>query len=120
MENSIKNIKISDHQIAISYFGQAGFIIRYRAFYISTDPYLSYYVDEHCSNDDTLWIRNYPPPITPEERDFINVIICTHAHYDHMDPDTIARIFKMNKKVKYITPHPAVVQLIVIGIFRKL
>jgi hypothetical protein len=37
-----------------------------------------------------------------------------------MDPDTIARIFKMNKKVKYITPHPAVVQLIVIGIFRKL
>ena len=38
--------------------------------------------------------------------DFVDYVLCTHAHYDHADPWTLNTIAKVNAKAKFIVPAP--------------
>ena len=113
--NEIKKLKLNKGEIAITYLGQEGFIIKNGDKYVLVDGYLTDYVDRHCNTDVIKWIRKYPSPISPEELDFIDAVFCTHAHYDHADPDTIKGILKVNGKAKFVIPAPEVATLISYG-----
>lgn len=104
----IKNTQLKNGEIALTYLGQEGFIIKSGDRFILIDGYLSDYVDRHCNTDVIKWIRKYPSPVSPEELDFIDLVLCTHAHYDHADPDTIRGILKTNCKAKFIIPVPEI------------
>ena len=104
MRNQILNTCLCDHQIGLFYIGQVGYIIKYQNQYYMIDAYLSDYVDRNCCTDEVKWERNYPAPILPEELDFIDYVFCTHAHFDHTDPDTLRTLAQINKKAKYIMP----------------
>lgn len=104
MKTNILETELSPKQIALFYIGQVGFIIKYKEKYIMIDGYLSDYVDRNCSNELVKWIRLYPAPIKAEELDFIDYVFCTHAHFDHADPDTLSTLAKINKKVKFFVP----------------
>lgn len=106
MKNKILNTKLLDDQIALFYIGQEGYIIKYQNQYYMIDAYLSYYTDQNCCTEDVKWIRNYAPPMSAEELDFIDYVFCTHGHYDHADPYTLTALAKVNKKAKYIMPAP--------------
>ncbi|MBE7011346.1 MAG: MBL fold metallo-hydrolase [Ruminococcaceae bacterium] len=101
MKNKILNTKLFDNQIALFYLGQVGYIIKYKDKYIMTDAYLSDYVDRNCCSENVKWIRRYAAPISAEELDFVDFIFCTHAHYDHADPDTLSAVAKINKKARF-------------------
>lgn len=98
--------KLTNQQAALFYLGQEGFLIKYQDTYILVDPYLSDYVDRNCCTDTVKWVRRYPAPIAPEEFDFVDYVLCTHAHFDHSDPDTLSAIAKINSKAKFIAPEP--------------
>ena len=100
------NTKLTDNQVALFYLGQEGFLIKYHDQYILIDPYLSDYVDRNCCTDTVKWVRRYPAPIAAEELDFIDYILCTHAHFDHSDPDTLSVLAKVNPKAKFVAPKP--------------
>ena len=100
----ILNTEITDSQLAIFYLGQEGYLFKYRNTTILIDPYLSDYVDKNCCTDTVKWIRNYPAPILAEELDFIDYCICTHTHYDHMDPCTLQKLAKVNPETIFIVP----------------
>ena len=106
MKNKILNTKLAENQIGFFYIGQEGYIIKYQNCYYMIDAYLSDYVDRNCSSDEVQWVRNYEAPITAEELDFVDYVFCTHAHFDHADPDTLSILAKINKKAKYIIPTP--------------
>lgn len=97
--------QLTDHQAALFYLGQEGFLFKYQDTYLLIDPYLSAYVDENCARD-VKWVRRYPSPIAPEELDFIDYILCTHAHYDHADPYSLSALAKANPNAKFIAPLP--------------
>ena len=97
-----KNTKLADNQIGIFYLGQVGFIIKYQNKYILVDGYLSDYVDKNCSSELVKWIRRYPAPIDAAELDFVDYVFCTHSHFDHADPWTLAKINEVNKKAIFI------------------
>lgn len=100
------NTKLNDHQAALFYLGQEGFLFKYHDTYVLIDPYLSDYVDQNCCTDTVKWIRRYPAPISAKEFDFVDYILCTHAHYDHADPYTLSTLAKINTKAKFIAPEP--------------
>lgn len=104
----IKNTQLKNDEIALTYLGQEGFIIKSGYRFILIDGYLSDYVDRHCNTDVIKWVRKYPVPFFPEELDFIDLVLCSHAHYDHADPDTIRGILKTNCKAKFIIPVPEI------------
>ncbi|MBO4356512.1 MAG: MBL fold metallo-hydrolase, partial [Clostridia bacterium] len=106
-KNEILNLKTTNEQTSLWYLGQEGFIIGSRNYYIAIDPYLSDYVDKNCSQL-VEWKRLYPAPINPGELDFLNAVLCSHAHYDHADPWTLPKIAEANKKTVFIVPAPEV------------
>ena len=107
MRNQILGTELLDHQIGIFYIGQEGYIIKYQNQYYMIDAYLSDYVDRHCCTEEVKWVRNYEAPISAGELDFIDYVFCTHAHFDHADPDTLSTLVKINSKAKYIMPAAA-------------
>lgn len=105
LKEEIMAVKTLDHQIAVFYLGQEGFLIRYQGTSILIDPYLSDYVDRNCCTDSVVWKRKYDAPIVASELDFIDYVFCTHPHFDHTDPDTLTVLNKVNKNITYIIPY---------------
>lgn len=106
MKDKILGTQLLEHQIGIFYIGQEGYIIKYQGQYYMIDAYLSDYVDRNCCTEEVKWVRNYEAPILAEELDFVDYVFCTHAHFDHADPDTLRTLAKVNQKAKYIMPAP--------------
>ena len=92
---------LTENQIGFFYIGQVGYILKYQGKYIVIDAYLSDYVDRNCCRENVVWGRRYDAPIAAEELDFIDYVFCTHAHFDHADPDTLSVIAKVNSKAKF-------------------
>ena len=113
---TILNTVLAENQVALFYLGQEGFLIKHRDIYILVDPYLSDYVDRHCCSETVKWVRNYPAPIKSSELDFVDYVLCTHAHFDHADPDTLSALAKCNSKAIFIAPEPMKATLLSYGI----
>lgn len=105
-KEQILNTRLGNEQLALFYLGQEGFLVKFRETYLLIDPYLTDYVDRNCNDDTVCWKRNYPSPIAPEALDFIDYVLCTHAHFDHADPDSLGVLAKKNPKAKFIAPSP--------------
>lgn len=105
-KKEILECRLSDNQVALFYLGQEGFLIKYHDKYILIDPYLSNYVDQNCCSETVKWVRNYPAPIEAKELDFVDYVLCTHAHFDHADPYTLSALAKYNSKAVFIAPEP--------------
>lgn len=102
MKNEIIGAKFAEDILGLFYIGQMGFIVKYKEKYIMIDGYLSDYVDKNCCDERVKWVRKYCAPIKAEELDFIDYVFCTHAHFDHADPETLSTVARINKKAKYI------------------
>ncbi|MFC5650302.1 MBL fold metallo-hydrolase [Paenibacillus solisilvae] len=74
--------------VFIQYIGQVGVILRKNGFNVAIDPYLSGSVDQLPTSND-FWRRRYSPPIQAETLTDLNVVLITHEHLDHMDPETL-------------------------------
>lgn len=107
MKEKILSADLSDGQTAIFYAGQMGFFIKRRGVCIMIDGYLSDYVDRNCNTPLVTWKRRYDPPVLPSELDFVDIALCTHAHYDHTDPYTLRGLAAANPEAKIIAPPPA-------------
>jgi len=104
-KNNMINTVLTQEQTGLWYIGQEGFVIGKNGKYLAIDPYLSYYVDKNCCQF-VKWERLYASPIDAKEIDFLNAVLCTHSHYDHMDPETLPVIAAANPDTVFIVPAP--------------
>ena len=70
--------------LKITWLGQGGYMLCDGTTALCIDPYLSDSVFKNSGK-----ARLVAPPIKPEELE-CDVMICTHNHLDHVDPDTIS------------------------------
>lgn len=96
----MKGIKYIPHsKIAATFMGQAGFIFtRGDGFSVGIDLYLS-----DCCYRYFGFKRLMPHIVHPDELE-LDLLIATHAHYDHFDPDSVPAIMA-NGKTKLICAH---------------
>lgn len=86
----------------IRFLGQSGYIIKTEKTEIMIDPYLSDSVNRVAGRP-----RMLPIPINPENIS-CDVVICTHNHLDHLDPDTIKYI---NNEQFFLTTNEGKIEL---------
>ena len=108
--NTIKLHPLRKNQAGLWFLGQAGYIIRSCNRTIVIDPYLS----DSVGKKDPDYARAYPVPLEPEELE-ADILIVTHDHLDHLDPDTITA-YKHKKKTLFVAPRLACRKLIKLGI----
>lgn len=118
LKEKILNTRLADGQIALFYLGQVGYIVKHADKYVLIDGYLSDYVDRNCASELVPWKRRYPAPMNAEELDFVDYVFCTHAHYDHADPETLTAIAKVNTKAKFYVSNAIVPALLGYGLDR--
>lgn len=94
----------SENEIIITWIGQAGFLFKYKDKIIIIDPYLSDFLSKKYKNMLFPHIRLMNIPIKPHDITNIDFLLCTHAHSDHMDPETITILSEKNPEVKIMVP----------------
>ena len=83
--------------LKITWLGQGGYMLCDGKTSLCIDPYLSDSVFKSSGK-----ARLIAPPIKPEELE-CDVMICTHNHLDHVDPDTIS-VMKSKETAVFLAP----------------
>ena len=78
--------------IEIRWLGQSGFLIGNRGRHLVVDPYLSDSLTAKYEGTDTPHVRMAPRVVEPERLAFVDVVLSTHGHTDHLDGETLRAI----------------------------
>jgi len=90
--------------LALYWLGQAGFLLRGGGLTLLIDPYLSDSLAEKYRATPLPHLRMMPPPIALTEIGPVDLILCTHAHTDHMDPATLAPLLAAQPTLRLVAP----------------
>jgi L-ascorbate 6-phosphate lactonase len=94
--------------VALTWLGQAGFVLRVESKCVVVDPFLS-----------PGPRRATAPPVTPEALVGADLVLCTHEHADHMDLPTLSTLARVSPATRFAVPAPIVGQLAEAGIPRN-
>jgi len=91
---SIRHYKVDKGRVGLWWLGQMGYLIKTpEGTLFSVDAYLTNSCRKIGESLGLNFDRNVPVFIEPEELE-VDHFLCTHSHYDHADPETIARLRK--------------------------
>lgn len=105
-----------DNELCIWWLGQEGFVIKSQSLTIYIDPYLSNYAERITKGKSNEHIRMTPAPIKPEEVTNADLVICTHDHVDHIDPEGIPVIAEKSPNAVFLVPRCALDIMLGFGI----
>jgi L-ascorbate metabolism protein UlaG (beta-lactamase superfamily) len=71
------------------WLGQSGFLVAWGGRYLLLDPYLSDSLTRKYADTDKPHVRMTALVVDPSELGFVDVVTASHAHTDHLDPDTL-------------------------------
>jgi len=91
----------------IWWIGQEGYVIKSPDLVIYIDPYLSTYAEQITRGKPNEHVRMMQPPMRPEEVTNADLVLCTHDHIDHIDPEGIPIIALTSEQTKFIVPECA-------------
>lgn len=100
----INSKKIPENEIQLAWLGQAGFLIKFNDKFIIIDPYLSDFLSKKYKGEIFPHIRLIKIPIKPDKIKNLDYYLSTHAHSDHMDPETLNLLSNNNPNCKVIVP----------------
>jgi L-ascorbate 6-phosphate lactonase len=104
-------IQVQPDCVGLSWTGQAGFAFK--------DAHgMIYHVDPYLSNACSRFIgyhRIIPTPIKAKDVK-VNFVLFTHEHKDHLDPDSIPDIAKVNPSAVFVGPSSCISVLLGMGI----
>lgn len=90
--------------IDLWWLGQSGYLLRAGDRHLLIDPYLSDSLTIKYASTDKPHVRISERVIDPASLDFIDIVTASHAHTDHLDPDTLAPLFLANPALKICAP----------------
>jgi L-ascorbate 6-phosphate lactonase len=91
--------------VSVTWLGQAGFLMRGGGATVLVDAFLSNVGD-----------RRVPPPLDPETLSDVDLVLCTHEHWDHLDGPAVAAIARASPQVQIVVPAPVTDQAVAAGV----
>jgi len=86
------------------WLGQSGFLVQWNGRHLLLDPYLSDSLTKKYAATSIPHVRMTALPIRPERLDFIDIVTSSHIHTDHLDPETMNALFRVNPELKLVVP----------------
>ena len=103
----INEQKVPPKQLHLWWIGQEGFVIKSQNLILYIDPYLSTYAERITKGHPSEHVRMCPPPMAPDEVANADIVLCTHDHADHIDPDGIPLIARSSPQAHFVVPAAA-------------
>lgn len=91
-------------EVVLYWLGQAGFIIDLPGYRVLLDPYLSDSLARKYAGTAFPHRRMMAAPIVPDELLRLDLVLCTHRHTDHMDPDTLQALAVRFPRLPFVVP----------------
>jgi L-ascorbate metabolism protein UlaG (beta-lactamase superfamily) len=86
----LANVRAADpDRLHLWWVGQSGFLVAWRGRHLLLDPYLSDSLTRKYADTDKPHVRMTSLVVEPSELAFVDVVTSSHAHTDHLDPDTL-------------------------------
>lgn len=117
--HEINEASVKPGSLNIWWIGQEGYVIKSPDLIIYIDPYLSNYAERITRGQPNEHVRMMESPIRPEEVTQADLVICTHDHADHIDPEGIPVIARSSGMAKFIVPESARGRLLDFGIAQE-
>ncbi|MCR9136380.1 MAG: MBL fold metallo-hydrolase [Alphaproteobacteria bacterium] len=86
------------------WLGQAGFWIETGRHRVLIDPYLSDSLAKKYAGKKHSHRRMMPPPISVEALPRPDIVLITHAHTDHLDPETLGPLHSRFPDLEFVVP----------------
>jgi len=103
----INEAPVEPGRLDIWWIGQEGFIFKSATQIIYIDPYLSTYAERITQGKPNEHVRINPAPMKPEDVTHADVVLCTHDHADHIDPEGIPTIAAQSPGARFVVPECA-------------
>jgi L-ascorbate metabolism protein UlaG (beta-lactamase superfamily) len=91
-------------ELHLWWLGQSGFLVRWAGRTALLDPYLSDSLTRKYAGTDKPHERLTERVIAPERLAFAEAVSATHAHTDHLDPDTLAPLVRAAPRIALVAP----------------
>jgi L-ascorbate 6-phosphate lactonase len=82
---------------ALTWIGQAGFLLRTPATRLAVDPFLSDHPD-----------RRFPSPVGVDDLAGTELVLATHQHLDHLDAPALVTLLERDGRARVVVPAPVV------------
>ena len=99
--------KTSGESPALWWLGHSGFVLKFDGIVFYVDP---------CLSTPPGHTRAQDPPLTAEQAANADLILCTHAHSRHMDPQTLPAMLKASPRARVVLPKSTAEHACSIGI----
>ena len=103
-------------EVTLWWLGQAGFALRYRHSCALLDPYLSDHLAKKYQARKFPHVRMMPSPLDPGQVRGLNLVLCSHRHGDHMDPEALPVMAANNPACRFVVPRAEVQFALEIGL----
>jgi len=84
--------------------GQAGFLVAWQGRHLLLDPYLSDSLTRKYADTDRPHERMTELVVEPERLSLVDVVTSSHAHTDHLDPDTLRALLSARPDIEIVAP----------------
>ena len=106
--SALRALDLAPGTIALWWLGQAGFAVRAGGLVMLLDPFLAPMAE-----------RASPPAFNPDDAVGVDVVTCSHEHYDHLDLASLPAIARASPKARFIVPRPLVDAVAAAGVPRQ-
>ena len=105
--SEINTTQVEPGGLKIWWIGQEGFVFKSRGQIIYIDPYLSSYAETITRGKSNEHVRIKPAPMKPEDVNHADIVLCSHDHADHIDPEGIPIIAAASPGAHFVVPECA-------------
>ncbi len=110
---------VSSGQVKLWWIGQAGFVVKTADAVLVIDPYLSDSLAKKYAEAEFKHLRMMPPPIEAKDLKDIDLVLASHRHSDHMDPETLPVLAENSPRCRFIVPRSAAAYAAHLGVPSK-
>lgn len=119
LAREISAAKVAPGSLRVWWLGQEGFVIKGSRLIVYIDPYLSDYCERVTKGKPNEHVPITRPPLQPSDVDHADVVLCTHDHADHLDPDGIPAIARSSPRARFVVPRCALKTMLKLGVARE-
>lgn len=88
--------------LQVWWLGQSGFLVGWNGGHLLLDPYLSDSLTRKYAQTDKPHVRVSARVVAPEQLDFVDVVTSSHNHTDHLDPETLQPLARVNVGMRLV------------------